>query len=608
MEVGELMAFKPVTAPKRPAQKDDDTGEYEESDASYEMRAAKRRKAKQAKIAAVAAQKRLEQERMAMLESELEQTNGENNYANEENNSLTSEQRAAIQQHIEYGGDVNAEALDETKLKRLVLALEKRATKNQELRIKFPDEPTKFLNSEVELHDTIQDLRTLATAPDLYPTFVDLQCVPSLLGLLSHENSDISIAVVDLIQELTDIDTLNESEDGTSALIQALATNQISALLVQNLDRLTENSKEESDGIHNTLSIVENLIEFRPEVCKEVADAGLLVWLTKKLKVKIPFDNNKLYASEILSILLQNEPENRKVFSDIAGSPLDSMLQQLAYYKRHNPANDEEQEMMENLFDCLCSLLLHSPNRDKFLKAEGLQLMNLMLREKKISRSGALKVLNHALIGVEGKDNCTKFVDILGLRTIFPLFMKTPKKSQRKGVSAEEHEEHAISVIASLLKNCRGSQRQRLVAKFTENDHEKVERLMELHFKYLERVEFAEHKIAKEGLDKIEDEEEIYLRRLSGGLFSLQLIDYIIVDSCSSGASSVKQRVLKILNQRNASIKTIRNIIREYAGNVGELKDRSSGKQKEMELENNEDEEISTEQERTHLLHLVDKF
>ena len=103
--------------------------------------------------------------------------------------------------------------------------------------------------------------------------------------------------------------------------------------------------------------------------------------------------------------------------------------------------------------------------------------------------------------------------------------------------------------------------RQRLLAKFTENDHEKVERLMELHFKYLERVELAEDKIEREGLDKIEDEEEIYLRRLSGGLFSLQLIDYIVADSSSSGAASVKQRVLKILNQRNASIKTIRNII-----------------------------------------------
>ena len=91
---------------------------------------------------------------------------------------------------------------------------------------------------------------------------------------------------------------------------------------------------------------------------------------------------------------------------------------------------------MENLFDCLCSLLLHTPNRDRFLKGEGLQLMNLMLREKKVSRNGALKVLNHALIGPEGKDNCHKFVDIFGLRSIFPLFMKTPKKNKRT-VSAE---------------------------------------------------------------------------------------------------------------------------------------------------------------------------
>lgn len=57
-----------------------------------------------------------------------------------------------------------------------------------------------------------------------------------------------------------------------------------------------------------------------------------------------------------------------------------------------------------------------------------------------MSRNGALKVLNHALSGEEGKENCAKFVDILGLRTIFPLFMKTPKKQKRKGMSAEEYE------------------------------------------------------------------------------------------------------------------------------------------------------------------------
>ena len=65
-----------------------------------------------------------------------------------------------------------------------------------------------------------------------------------------------------------------------------------------------------------------------------------------------------------------------------------------------------------------------------------LNIPNVLLREKKVSRNGALKVLNHALIGPEGKDNCHKFIDILGLRTIFPLFMKTPKKTKRT-VSAE---------------------------------------------------------------------------------------------------------------------------------------------------------------------------
>ena len=580
MEVGELLNFKPVTAPKRPLGRDDHEEQHDIDDPneSYEKRAAKRRKAK------AAALKRQEKERMEMLEAEAE------SLANKDSN-LTEEQRSALAEHVDSVEGEESVALTELRLKKLVLTFEKRATKNQELRIKFPEEPTKFLTSEVELHDSIQELRVIATAPELYPDFVQLECVQSLLGLLSHENTDIAVAVVDLLQELTDIDALNESEEGTEALISSLISNQVSALIIQNLDRLNESVREESDGIHNTLAIVENLVEFRPQICKEVAEVGLLTWLVKKLKVKVPFDNNKLYASEILSILLQNEPENRKSFADLPGSPLDSMLQQLAYYKRHNPNTAEEQEMMENLFDCLCSLLLHSPNRDRFLKGEGLQLMNLMLREKKVSRNGALKVLNHALIGPEGKDNCAKFIDILGLRTIFPLFMKTPKKSQRKGVSAEEHEEHVISIVASLLKNCRGPQRQRLLSKFTENDHEKVERLMEMHFKFLDKVTTTEQLLAQEGLNQEEDEEEMYLRRLSGGLFTLQLVDYIIIDSCSSGAQSIKHRVLQILGQRNASIKDIRNVVREYAHNIGD-----------------EVESDASEQEKSYLLHLVDKF
>ena len=173
-----------------------------------------------------------------------------------------------------------------------------------------------------------QEIRVLATAPELYPILVEMESLSALLGLLSHENADISVAVVDLLQELTDIDTLNESEEGTTALVQALAAQQICALLVQNLERLNDaSSREESDGMHNTLSIIENLVEFRPEVCQEAAEAGLLSWLvSKRLKVKVTFDANKLYSSEILSILVQNEPKNRQLFAELAPGGVQGML------------------------------------------------------------------------------------------------------------------------------------------------------------------------------------------------------------------------------------------------------------------------------------------
>ncbi|XP_054918697.1 beta-catenin-like protein 1 isoform X2 [Dermacentor andersoni] len=392
--------------------------------------------------------------------------------------------------------DASVDILDDTNLKKLILNFEKRVLKNQELRIKYPDLPEKFMDSEVELNDILQEMHIVATQPELYPILVELNSVQSILGLLAHENTDISIAVVDLLQELTDVDSLHESQEGADMLIDALIDGQIVAQLVQNLERLDETVKEEAEGVHNTLAIVENLAEFRPELSIQAAQQGLLAWILKRLKAKMPFDANKLYCSEILSILLQNQEENKKLLGEIDG--IDTLLQQLSYFKRHDPSSSDETEMMENLFGALCSSLMCAPNRERFLKGEGLQLMNLMLREKKMSRSGALKVLDFATCNMEGTDNCNKFVDILGLRTIFPLFMQTPRKYKKKGASPEEHEEHVCSVISSMLKNCKTTQRQRLLNKFTENDHEKVDRLMELHFKYLEKVHAIDNIIERE--------------------------------------------------------------------------------------------------------------
>ncbi|KAJ8961221.1 hypothetical protein NQ318_008904 [Aromia moschata] len=557
MDIGELLDYKPPQALKRPVENEDEDDENE-------------RTRKMRRIARAKANKMTRSASPTPSIQTLDQ--------------ITDEEKAEILKFVETE-QTQGEVVDETAIKKIVLNFEKRSLKNREMRIKFPDSPEKFMESEVELHETLQEMRILATAPDYYPLLVKLQIIPSILELLSHDNTDIAVATVELLQELTDVDILNESEEGAEALIDALLEHQVIALLVQNLERLDESVKEEADGVHNTLSIIENLTELRPEITNEATKQGLLAWILKRLKLKVPFDPNKLYASELLSILLQDNEKNRTALGEIDG--IDTLLQQLAFYKRHDPNSAEEYELMENLFNCLCSSLMVVSNRDRFLKGEGLQLMNLMLREKKTSRNGSLKVLDYAMSGLHGKDNCNKFVDILGLRTIFPLFMKTPKKNRKRMLSTEEHEEHVCSIIASMLRNCRGSQRQRLVSKFTENDHEKVDRLLELHFKYLEKVEAVDDLIE----DNDEDEDAVYLKRLEGGLFTLQLVDYIIVEVCAAGPASIKQRVMQMLNLRGASLKTIRHIMREYAGNLGEEGDKDW-----------------RDQEQQHILNLVDKF
>ncbi|XP_028968634.1 beta-catenin-like protein 1 [Galendromus occidentalis] len=458
--------------------------------------------------------------------------------------------------------------LTEQTLKKMILRFERRSLKNRELRIKFPEQPVKFMDAEIELNESIQEMHLVATHPEVYPTLVELNTVESILGLLGHENSDIANAAVDLLQEMTDVDTLHESEEGALALIDCLIEKRIVSQLVENMQRLNEHNKEESEGVHNSLAVVEHIIEFRPEYAVNAAQEGLMAYLLKRLRAKLPFDTNKLYASEILAILLQDCEPNRKMLGEIDG--IDILLQQLSHFRRHDPGNSEEFEMMENLFDILCSALLLPANRDRFLKSEGLQLMNLLLKEKRQSRYGALKTLEYALQGPEGVENCNKFVDILGLRILFPMFMYTPKKKKNKSYTPEEHEEHACSIICSLLKNCRPPQLERLLNKFVECEHEKVDRIMELHFKYFDKVQQADREIEIERIDSEDyNEDEIYIERLDRGLFALQMVDYIIVDICATGPESIKKKVLQVLNMRGGSVTQIRQIMREYAGNLG---------------------------------------
>ena len=46
--------------------------------------------------------------------------------------------------------------------------------RNQEMRVKFPDLPEKFMESELELNEELQTLHVVATTPEFYPILTEV--------------------------------------------------------------------------------------------------------------------------------------------------------------------------------------------------------------------------------------------------------------------------------------------------------------------------------------------------------------------------------------------------------------------------------------------------
>ena len=242
----------------------------------------------------------------------------------EEGKDAEDEVDMALLEAVERDAEA-VEIMDVRGLKKLVLAFEKRLRDNLAARMKYAETPEKFMESEVELDDEVKRLTQLSATPDLYPELVRLNSVPSILSLLTHENTDISIDVVNLLQELTDGDVIGDYEEEAMVLIDALLEGNVLEMVAQNLTRMDEADNEEATAVHGSLSIVENLVESRPAVADTVGEkTKLLGWLLKRI-TKREFDSNKLYASEVLAILLQSSVANQRRVGQLNG--VDTLLQ-----------------------------------------------------------------------------------------------------------------------------------------------------------------------------------------------------------------------------------------------------------------------------------------
>ena len=85
----------------------------------------------------------------------------------------------------------------------------------------------------------------------------------------------------------------------------------------------------------------------------------------------------------------QNQENQKKIGSD---GGMDNLLQLTSSWKKKDPKDSDESEMIQNLFDSICSCVMVPENLAAFVEGEGIELMVIMLQARKFAARCALKV------------------------------------------------------------------------------------------------------------------------------------------------------------------------------------------------------------------------
>ncbi|SPO07159.1 related to nuclear associated protein [Cephalotrichum gorgonifer] len=470
--------------------------------------------------------------------------------------------------------DAGADKIDAGWLRKTALSFEKHITKNAELRAKHEDEPQRFMASESDLDSDIKTLSILSQFPELYTELVRLGCAGSLVGLLAHENTDIAIGVMDVLDELTD-DSVTADDEQWGALVDAMMEADLLDLLFSNLSRLDEKDERDREGVYHAMSILENLCSREAVAGKIGADERLLRWLVDRAQRReSEVSQNKQYAAEMVAILAQSAQENRERLVRLGA--IDTVLQLAAAYRKRDPdTSGEEEEYMANLFEILTALVDRPEGKAKFVEAEGVELCLIMLKEGGASKPCALRLLNHAAAGAKGGEEvCRQLVSAGGLKPTFTMFMKSHDA---------EAVEHLLGIFVSMLRLLPASSAERIrtLAKFVEKDYAKLARLLSLREEYAARLSKVRPNPTFADEDEDVQRAELLSRRLEAGLLALQTIDLILAWLIAED-DGARTRTVELLGKSGLGLDTIKATILEQLGELDEEAEEEDKDTREM--------------------------
>ena len=99
------------------------------------------------------------------------------------------------------------------------------------------------------------------------------------------------------------------------------------------MDRLNEEEEADRQGVFHVLGILENVLAFNPDVSKIlVKKTKTLSWTLNRIQNPVE-DDNRGYAAELLSIILQNDRENRLAYGKNDGVEISLKVLSVSYLK-----------------------------------------------------------------------------------------------------------------------------------------------------------------------------------------------------------------------------------------------------------------------------------
>lgn len=252
----------------------------------------------------------------------------------------------------------------------------------------------RWMQIEVKIDQIIRRFEGVAAYPELIATFtqrgvlsVYSEGVHYINEVIQSSNIDLCTEAVNFILELTEIDV--EMDDRLLMIGANMADQITESSLPQSiaalLFRLDSSKEEEKETIFKILGIYENLFELKPLAVDIVGQhTNLLKWIMSQLissegaaAVLDTFNDNKLYASEILAILMQSA-DNQTIFAQLNLMP--QLVSFLRTLQEMTQFPMDFKETMLNLFNSLSLSLMNKTCQEDFAENEGIDVMLRLLK------------------------------------------------------------------------------------------------------------------------------------------------------------------------------------------------------------------------------------